>query len=389
MKKTRFVALVTGLFMIAMVFQGCTSKGGDKPAGSQGGTTPAEAAAAEVSPTQSAAESVTPTEAASAGAPILKADTDIAPDMSAADKQKHIEEIMEKSIAAPEPNPLVAIARGTDYVSVTAEVVEKAGGLEGIIKEGDTVLIKPNICTLAEAGSGKITDYRAVQKVADMAYEMGAERVIIVEGTISGNAFSKSFLNLNKFDTLTGVELYNLNDSTKDNCYELMPEGSMTKRALFIPKIYMDADVVISVAKLKTHFQPYAVVTLSLKNAIGVPSEKIYGGTGAKNGLHNIGLEQCIIDINKIRKPDFFIIEGIVGGEGYGPLRNTPVDSQIMFAGRDPVAVDTVALNFMGFTVDKVSHVRVAGEQNLGISDLSQIKVEGAVLDEIKMTFKR
>ena len=60
-----------------------------------------------------------------------------------------------------------------------------------------------------------------------------------------------------------------------------------------------------------------------------------------------------------------------------------------MFAGKDPVAVDTVALNFMGFTVDKVSHVMLAGEKNLGISDLSQITVEGAVLDEIKMTFKR
>lgn len=318
---------------------------------------------------------------------ILETRTDIAPHLSDEQKQKHIEEIMEKSVQAPEPEPLVAIARGTDYAAVTAEVIEKAGGLEGIIKEGDTVLIKPNICTLAEAGSAKITDYRAVQQVADMAYEAGAGRVIVAEGTISGNAFSRSFLDLNKYDTLTGVELYNLNDCTKEDCYELKPEGS--SRALFIPKIYMDADVVISVAKLKTHFQPYAVVSLSLKNAIGVPSEKIYGGTGAKNGLHSIGLEECIININKIRKPDFFVIEGIVGGEGYGPLNNTPVDSQIMFAGKDPVAVDAVALTFMGFSVDKVSHVWYAGDMGLGISDLSKIKVEGAVLDEIKMTFKR
>jgi uncharacterized protein (DUF362 family) len=383
MKKNRIFIVITCLSLLAMILQGCAKKGGAKPAGEQGGETPTEAVA---TPAQPAQESNALTEA---GTPILETDTDIAPDMSKEEKQKHIEEIMERAAATPEPNPLVAIARGTDYAGVTAEVIEKAGGLEGIIKEGDTVLIKPNICTLAEAGSGRITDYRAVQKVADMAYEMGAKRVIVAEGTISGNSFSKPFLQMNKYDTLTGVELYNLNDCTEDDCYELIPQDSVTKRALFIPKIYMDADVVINVAKLKTHFQYYAVVSLCLKNAIGVPSEKIYGGTGAKNGLHNIGLEECIIDINKIRKPDFCIIEGIVGGEGYGPLRNTPVDSQIMFAGKDPVAVDTVALNFMGFTVDKVSHVMLAGEKNLGISDLSQITVEGAVLDEIKMTFKR
>lgn len=303
------------------------------------------------------------------------------------DKQKHVDEIMKKAVAEPDSNPVVGISRGADYAKVTEEAIKNAGGLEDIVKKGDTVIIKPNICTYAEAGSGKITDYRTVQKIVDMVNGLGASRIIIAEGTIAGDAFSSSFLGINMYDTIKGVELFNLNGCNEEECYELKPEKSLTGKALFIPMIYMDADVVINVAKLKTHFQPEAVVSLSLKNSFGVPPGQIYG-TGSKNGLHALGLKEAIVDINKIRKPDFSIIEGIVGGQGNGPLNNEPVKSEIIFAGRDPVALDTAALNFMGFTVEDVAHVKLAGEEKLGISDLGSIKIVGADLEAIKMKFE-
>ena len=302
-------------------------------------------------------------------------------------RNAHVTEVMQKSVAEPDPNPIVGIGRGTNYEKVTEEAIKNAGGLDGIVKKGDTVIIKPNICTLASSDQGRITDYRAVQKIVDMVKALGAARVIIAEGTIAGDSFSPAFLSVNKFDEIKGVELVNLNALNQEDCYELMPEKSLTGKAIFIPKIYMDADVVICVAKLKTHFQPDAVVSLSLKNSYGVPPGNIYG-LGSKNGLHALGLKESIVDINKIRKPDFSIIEGIVGGEGYGPLRNDPVDSQIIFAGKDPVALDTAASTFMGFTVEEIPHLKLADDEKLGISDLNKIKIVGAELDKIKMSFE-
>ena len=119
-----------------------------------------------------------------------------------------------------------------------------------------------------------------------------------------------------------------------------------------------------------------------------LPSNKIYNTVGYKNKLHALGLKEVIVDINQIRRPDFVIIDGIQAGEGYGPLQCSPVEAGIIFAGGDPVAVDTVALNFMGFTVDQVPHVKLAGDTGLGISDLSKINIVGAILDKIKMKFK-
>lgn len=301
---------------------------------------------------------------------------------------KHAQELLKKAIAVPEGNPVVGIGRGTDYAKVTMEAINNVGGLQSIIKKGDTVLIKPNICTFAEAGAPTITDYRTVQAIVNMVRQLGAAKIIIAEGTISGNSFDSLGLKANKYDTIKGVQLVNLNAINEEGCYKLKPLKSLTGSEFFIPKVFMDADVYINVAKLKTHFQTDAVVSLSMKNSFGIPPGAIYG-IAYKGGLHVLGLKEAIIDLNRIRKPDISIIEGIIGGEGYGPLYNTPVKSNIVFAGKDVAALDTVASTFMGFKVADIPHLDLAGKEKVGITDLSKIKIVGADLNKIKMKFKR
>lgn len=290
--------------------------------------------------------------------------------------------------AALDPQPVIGIGRGQEYGAVTEAAIENAGGLDGIVKKGDVVLIKPNLCTSPVPDSPTTTDYRVVQRIVEMAKRSGASRVIIAEGGFSGNVFSKSAAARNKYDSIGGVEFYDFNSCEKEDCYLLTPRKSLLGKALYIPKPYMDANVVIDVAKLKTHFQPDAVVSLSLKNAFGVPSERLYGGYGYKGGLHAFPLADAIVELNLLRRPDFSVIDGIVGGEGQGPANNARVRSQVVFAGKDPVALDTVALTFMGFTVDQVPHVKLAAKEGLGVSDLQKITLMGAELDAIRMDFK-
>jgi uncharacterized protein (DUF362 family) len=153
----------------------------------------------------------------------------------------------------------------------------------------------------------------------------------------------------------------------------------------------MDADVVIDAPKMKTHVS--TTVTLSLKNcSIGVPPVPLSGtGSGGlpKQKLHNYGLNRSIIDINQIRKPDFSVVDGIIGMEGAGPVWGNPIHSSVIIAGADPVAVDTVGLTFMGYTVGEVLHVKMAGEAGLGINVIQDIRVAGAELEKIKTPFKR
>jgi hypothetical protein len=50
------------------------------------------------------------------------------------------------------------------------------------------------------------------------------------------------------------------------------------------------------------------------------------------------------------RKPYLSIVDGILGGEGRGPMNPDPVESRLILAGSDPVCVDYACAHFMGFS---------------------------------------
>jgi hypothetical protein len=57
----------------------------------------------------------------------------------------------------------------------------------------------------------------------------------------------------------------------------------------------------------------------------------------------------------------FSLVDGIVGGEGEGPLMPSPKRAGVLLAGFDPLSVDVVATQVMGFDPDRVrDQVRAA-----------------------------
>ena len=337
------------------------------------------ASVAVTDPAMTAAASNSPTPIATATA---STQSELNP-FAREDGDDHNAKLMAAAIQMPAEH-VVGIAQGNDYDAVTRAVMDNAGGLKDLIHLGSNVLIKPNLITGRPAGSPICTDWRVIQAIADIAHELGAGKVIVAEASPAGGAFRMA-----EYDKIQGVELVDLNEFKVEDCYLLKADSSQTNEDLYIPKVYMDADVVIGAGKLKTHFQPDAVVSLGLKLAMGVPPTMLYGSSMGKTVLHSMGLKEVIVDLNRIRRPDFMFIDGIVAGEGYGPLSNDPVEANIMFAGRDIVALDTVALTYMGFTVDEVPHVQLAAQMGMGESDLSKITVVGAELDKIKTRFRR
>jgi Uncharacterized conserved protein len=281
---------------------------------------------------------------------------------------------------------VVGIGQGNDYAVVVSQAIENAGGLESIVSKGDTVIIKPNLSTSSEIDSPSSTDYRIVAEVVREVQALDAGRIIVAEGSAFGEPFSKAALKSNRYGTIEGVEFLDLNTSPKEDCYYVSSPKKLTSHPIYMPKIYVDADVVISVPKVKTNVAVGA--TLGLKNGFGVPPKPLVNnGSTSKLGLHALGIDNAIVEINLIRKPDFVVIDGIVAGEGNGPLNNDPVDAQIVFASSDVMAVDTIAAYFMGFTPQKLSHLKLAAENGLGEYRIENISVVGADINEIRMDF--
>lgn len=78
-----------------------------------------------------------------------------------------------------------------------------------------------------------------------------------------------------------------------------------------------------------------------------------------------------------MRPVDFAVVDGVIGMEGDGPVEGTPVELDLVFAGRNPVAVDRVCLWATALPQIGVHHLTYAARKGLGPTYMSYIEVLG------------
>lgn len=105
---------------------------------------------------------------------------------------------------------------------------------------------------------------------------------------------------------------------------------------------------------------------------------RVFGDTSrvvrSGNWYGNDTIWRMILDLNAImlygdstgeldpgrRRRFFSVVDGIVAGEGNGPLAPDPVKAGMILAGADPAAVDVVTTTLMGFDHRRIQHLREA-----------------------------
>ncbi len=293
-------------------------------------------------------------------------------------------EIVEAPVLDDEP-AIVGIARGEDQIETTRKAIEYAGGLDDIINEGDTVLIKPNIVGAHPKGIGKISDYRTVQEVVNLVNTQGAEKIYISESPVDARSFN-SAMEITGFVNIEGAVLYN-HDGSRQESKKIKSEVSLLDHGIYLPEKYLEVDKVIVVSVMKTHNE--AGVTLSLKNiGMGMPPLQAYNpSSGNKAILHEYGINNVIVDVGLIRHVDFSIIDGIIGGEGEGPLYVDPKKSNVIVAGNNIVSVDTIGTKIMGYNPERIPHIVYAASKDLG--SMNNIEVKGDSISDIGVFYKR
>ena len=144
------------------------------------------------------------------------------------------------------------------------------------------------------------------------------------------------------------------------------------------PKIVLGSHV-ISAAKMKTHGDTQ--VTLGLKNMFGLLTDR------PKSGYHSLGISKVIVDINSVFRPTLTVIDGFIAMEGSGPVSGSPVKMDLIIAGKDVVATDTVTSKIMGFEPTDIYHIRSVAE--LGFGNMENIEIIGEDLKKVTREFKK
>jgi uncharacterized protein (DUF362 family) len=270
-----------------------------------------------------------------------------------------LQQLMRPWDASVYPDPTdaeVAVFSGLSYDSDLEDVVRRGIRLMGLDPKGASVLLKPNIVEFDRQAAIN-TDPRLVAATAAAFLGLGARSVVVGEG--SGHRRDTHYIagSSGLLDLLRDVDTPFVDLNTAAVRPVTLQTSYTSLGELWLPAPVIDADIVVSMPKLKTHH--WGGVTLSLKNCFGVVPGRIYGWP--KNVLHWAGLENSILDVAAAVRPDFVIIDGIVGMEGDGPIKGTSVAAGLVVMGSDPVAADSTAAQLMGIDPERVRYLRQAG----------------------------
>lgn len=260
-------------------------------------------------------------------------------------------------------------------------------GIEKIFRGTHRVIVKPNLVEVPykTTGGSVLTDPRVLEAVVSILKDYGIKQVLVGEGksvnlkhVSSGarKAFEQS--GLAKVVRRAGGEIIAWDEEPFVSVD--VPGGELLSK-INIPKSILEADVFVNVPKLKTHCQ--TEVTLGIKSMQGVYS------VDDKVKFHNECFPWKMIDILRVVKPHLTIVDGLICGEGYGPIYTSPVDMNLIVSSEDVVSVDAVCSAIMGIDPIEVPITRLAHTEGIGVGNLSNIDIKGESIEAVRKYFKR
>lgn len=316
--------------------------------------------------------------------------------------------------------PVVAITKANSYDrklirNQVQDLLDNLGGVDDVLAHGTRVAIKVNLTGGTSVtplpGIPEIESYlthpEIVRALIELLRDAGAKDLYVVEAVYE----KQSWTNYGYRDMAkeTGAILVDLTDADPYPSFMDVNAGDnplIYEKFKFNP-ILTEIDALVSVSKLKCHNS--AGVTHTMKNLYGLVPYRFYtlnNGDRYRSAFHGTAKEikqrlpRVIVDLNQARPVNLGIVDGIwttEAGEGPWIPALTPIKSNIMIAGKNPVATDAVATAAMGFDptaeypnepfVNAENHLNIAASAGLGTNRLDQIKVVGASLEDVTKAY--
>lgn len=250
------------------------------------------------------------------------------------------------------------------------EAVDRAFDLFPIRIEGRKVLIKPNVLRVSEVNEAIATHPAVLRAVVDKVKSLGPASLVIGDnpGVFSYGANEEAFTRTGLMEAAGGYYQNIGTDSLKVAFNpDFMPVVSVSR-------IVMESDVIISLPKFKTH--GLTVVTGAIKNSYGIlpgaQKARLHKAAGSPERFH-----EMLVEVFRLRVPDFFLVDAVIGMEGNGPASSELRDIGLVLASDNAVALDTVIARMMGCDPARLRFLQKARELGLGDHDLERIEIIG------------
>ncbi len=238
------------------------------------------------------------------------------------------------------------------------------------------LLLKPNLLVASEPEAAICTHPQVVGAVI-RTLGVKARQVWVGDSpAIGSNSRAAARLGLDGICSEHGAQLVEFDQYEEVAC----PDGEVVKR-LPLADVAVQADAVISCAKLKTH--GLTAYTGAVKNLYGC----VPGTHKAELHLRLQNIEDfcgMLVDLYQRVAPKLAVIDGIVAMEGAGPRNGQPKKLGALIVSKDAVAADAVASQLIGLSPLKIVPLRIAHERALGQADPAKIEVVGSDIAQMR-----
>jgi len=278
-----------------------------------------------------------------------------------------------KPLASGIPN-LVAVKNGEPDVMFN-QAITMIGGMKRFVKNGQTVLVKPNISYARKPEIGATTNPLLVKSIVAHCFEAGAKKVYVFDNVGTG-----TYGMAHKCYKESGIE-----DAAK-SAGALVAPGDNEKyyqkvtipgaRALVSTKVHelvLETDVFINVPILKNH--RFTHQSIAMKNLMGVVWDRMK--------YHSLDLEQSIADFCLFKTPDLNIVDAYRVMKRFGPRGSTPEHvalEKTLLISKDIVSVDAAASKVYGMAPEKVRYIRLGHELNIGNMNLNELNIQRYIM---------
>ena len=262
----------------------------------------------------------------------------------------------------------------------TDNMFKPLGGLNNFIKPGQKVLLKVNMLMKKPPEAAVTTHPALVEAVVNQIQAIGAKVMI---ANSPGGPFTKNWLKgiyretgMEAVANKTGAQL-NWNFQQQDFPF---PKGKILKQ-ITLAQYVKEVDVVISIAKLKTH--GFTLYTGAVKNLFGT----VPGLLKADYHLRMSDIKDfsnMLIDIAEFVKPQLSIMDAVMAMEGAGPSSGDKKHVGLLGASINPHALDLAFCHLFGLSPNRVYTLQNAIERDLIPNDFQELDIQGMDRDNLK-----
>lgn len=278
--------------------------------------------------------------------------------------------IVPRAIAAEKAQPLVAVAKGTDYEALVSKVLEPLGGMQAFVKKGDRVVVKPNIAWDRKPEQAANTHPLVVKALVKAVLDAGASSVMVFDRPcheVRRTYASSGIIDAVKAIDDKRVSWFYVEEDDRKFVPVKIEKGRDLKEWQF-HKDALEADCYVNVPIAKHH--RLAKLTLGVKNVLGV--------VGGNRGQIHQGMGRRLAELNTVIRPKLTVVDATRILFRNGPVGGNLEDVKTLdtlIASGDTVAADAYATTLFDMKPDEVDSTREAYDLGLGEKDLGRVKV--------------